>query len=85
MRQATLKIPILPLLLPPSLRVSVPEVRRHELGERVRVLAGPRPRGPTGQRLEARRTTKTAAVRARRADQATARASATSEIAGPRG
>ena len=55
---------LLPLLLR-SLRVSVPEVRRHELGEWVRVLVGPRPRGPTvlGQQLEARHgphgTTKT--------------------------
>ena len=77
-------------LLPRGLRVSVPEVQRYELGDRVRVLVCPRPRGPTvlGQRLEARHgphgTTKTAAVRARRADQATAREKATSEVAGPR-
>ena len=77
-------------LLPHGLRVSVPEVRRHELGERTRVLVGPHLRGPTvlGQRLEARYgphgTTKTAVVRTRRADQATARASAASDFAGPR-
>jgi len=77
-------------LLPHGLRVPVPEVRRHELCERARVLVGPRPRGPAvlGQRLEARHspygTTKTAAVRTRRANQAAARASATSEFAAPR-
>ena len=77
-------------LLPRGLRVLVPEVRQHELGERARVLVGPRPRAPNvlGQRREARHgphgTTKTAAALTRRADQATARASATSEFTGPR-
>ena len=81
---------LLLLLLPRGLRVSVPEVRRRELGEQARVLVGPRPRWPTvlGQWLGARHcphgTTKTAAVRTRRAGQATARASAISELTGPR-
>jgi len=34
-------------LLPRGLRVSVPEVWRHKLGERFRILIGPRPRNPT--------------------------------------